>query len=166
MKEKNARFPFGTLSKTIPEPEEVSKRLGPSGCNNIMVLKHSPSLSLRSTRLRARVCSCASNPPPTRFQPETSRGVTRRISDLHSQIPNAGLQRARSGERWPPDEPRWGNPGTIPVKAAPEGRGCWSGAPLPHTPKKIHGVQRDEPERVYIYKGLRFRRTVYGSLSC
>lgn len=32
----------------------------------------------------------------------------RRIRNLHSQIPNAGFQRSRSGERWPPDEPRWG----------------------------------------------------------
>lgn len=42
------------------------------------------------------------------FQPETSREVTWRIRNLHSQIPNTGFQRSCSGERWPPDEPRWG----------------------------------------------------------
>lgn len=42
------------------------------------------------------------------FQPETSREVTRRIRNLHSQIPNTGFQRSCSRERRPPDEPRRG----------------------------------------------------------
>lgn len=87
----------------------VSKCLRLNGWNNIMFLKHPRSLSLKSiclcTHVQLLVCFQHST---YMFQPETSREVTRRIRNLHSQIPNTGFQRSCSGERWPPDEPRWG----------------------------------------------------------
>lgn len=93
----------------------VSKCLRLNGWNNIMVLKHPRSLSLWSICLSACVyvciCSRAFQHSTYMFQPETSREVTPRIRNLHSQIPNtefqrsckrggAGLLMSRAGESW------------------------------------------------------------------
>lgn len=96
------------------------------------------------------VCSCVSNPPPTCFQPETSREVTRRISNLHSQIPNAGLQRSRSGGRWPPDEPRWGILEQYPSRQRLK-REDVGAALLSSTPRKSSAVSRETSRRGFIF---------------
>lgn len=115
----------------------VSKCLRLNGWNNIMVLKHPRSLSLWSICLSACVYLLACFQHSTyMFQPEMSREVTPRIRNLHSQIPNTEFQRSCSGEALASWWATPGNPRTIAVKAAPGGRGCWSGAPLIHTPKR------------------------------
>lgn len=88
-----------TLSKTISvwslKKCEVSKCLRLNGWNNIVVLKHPQSLSRSSICLSTQVCLLVCFQHSTyMFQPETSRGVTRRIRNLHSQIPNAGFWRS------------------------------------------------------------------------
>lgn len=133
----------GTLCETISVRSlkkcGVSKCLRLNGWNNIMVLKHPRSLSLWSICLSACVYLLACFQHSTyMFQPETSREVTPRIRNLHSQIPNTEFQRSCSGEGagllMSPCRGESRNNSRLRQRL--EGRGCCSGAPLIHTPKR------------------------------
>lgn len=143
----------------------VSKCLRLNGWNNIMVLKHpGPYRSSPYVLARMCICLCVSNTPPTCSnlrRPEKSRGglgicipKSQTWGSNALAAGSAGLLMSHAGESW----------NNTHQGSAWRERMLERSSSDPH-PEKIHNVQRDELERVYIYKGLHFRRTVYGLLS-
>lgn len=111
------------------------------GIHTITVLKHLQALSLHSICLSMCVCGRVCLHSTYMFQPETSReteGAVPRIRNLvfpnpRHRVPPALAQQATLASWWA----MLGNPGTILVKAMPEGRGILERSFSDPHPKKI-----------------------------